>query len=245
MSSASDLATSASLGLTPSRTTLVESHTSARTPSSPSARKASSEVSEPRYGGVVDLPVARVDHEARRRADRDGVRFRDRVGDRHVFEVEGPELQALARLDLVQVDLRGVGLAEAAGFEQADGEARGIDRHLQAGPQLGQRADVVLVGVGDEDAQQIVALLLDEAQVRVDEIDAGQVLLAAEAHAEVDQNPLPVRLRPVAVEGRVHADLAEAAERHEDEFVLGRRHIDQDPLGPELSSAVVVCKSGK
>ena len=41
-------ATSLSLGLAPSRTTLVESQTSARTPSSPSARKAASEVVPPR-----------------------------------------------------------------------------------------------------------------------------------------------------------------------------------------------------
>ena len=44
----SEAATSLSLGLTPSRTTLVESQTSASTPSSPSARKVSSEVVLPR-----------------------------------------------------------------------------------------------------------------------------------------------------------------------------------------------------
>ena len=41
----------------------------------------------------------------------------------------------------------------------------------------------------------------------------------AEGHAAIDDDPLAAALRPKAVGGHVHADLADAAERHEDQFV--------------------------
>ena len=61
MSRARVLATSASLGLRPSRTTFVESHTSARMPSSPSARNVASEVEAPITGvsSSFQSPVCR------------------------------------------------------------------------------------------------------------------------------------------------------------------------------------------
>ena len=58
----------------------------------------------------------------------------------------------------------------------------------------------------------------DEAQIRQDDVDAG-LDLARERHAEVDHQPLPGVRRAEAVEVDVHADLAEAAERHEYELV--------------------------
>ena len=101
---------------------------------------------------------------------------------------------------------------------------RGVDGRAQARPHLDQRADMILVRMGDEDAEQILALLLDEAQIGIDDVDARQVLLAAEAHAAIDQDPLPVVLRAEAVEGGVHADLAETAERDKNQFVLMGSH---------------------
>ena len=87
----------------------------------------------------------------------------------------GPSLRRWPGHDLVQIDLRRAGLGQAPRLEEADGEARRVDRRPQARPQLDERADMVLVRVGDEDAEQVLALVLDEAQVRIDEIDAGQV----------------------------------------------------------------------
>ena len=54
-------------------------------------------------------------------------------------------------------------------------EARRVDRRPQARPQLDERADMVLVRVGDDDAEQVLALLLDEAQIGQDEVDARQI----------------------------------------------------------------------
>ena len=70
------------------------------------------------------------------------------------------------------------------------------------------------------------ALFDQEADVRHDEVDAGQVV-AGEGDAEVDREPVLAALRAEAVERQIHADLADAAERREDEFVLCERSSAQ------------------
>ena len=50
---------------------------------------------------------------------------------------------------------------------------------------------MVLVRMGDEDAEEVLALLLDEAQIGIDERRCPAVLFAAEAHAAIDEDPLP------------------------------------------------------
>ncbi len=56
-----------------------------------------------------------------------------------------------------------------------------------------QRAEMILVRVREHDAEKVAALLDEEADVRQDEIDAGQVV-AGERNAEVDRDPLPAAL---------------------------------------------------
>ena len=78
----------------PSRSALVESQTIASTPSSPSARSASSSVgvADQRLG--IELPVAGMQHRAGRRADHQRVRLGDRMGQRDQLEVERPDREA-------------------------------------------------------------------------------------------------------------------------------------------------------
>ena len=83
-----------------------------------------------------------------------------------------------------------------------------------------QRAEMILVRVGEHDADEILALLDQIADVGQDQIDAGQMLLAGERHAEIDREPLAAALVAEAVERQVHADLADAAERREHQFLL-------------------------
>ena len=84
---------------------------------------------------------------------------------------------------------------------------------------------MVLVGVGQDQPVEERALLLDEAQVGQDDVDARQPVVG-EADAEVDHQPAAV----LAVEVGVDADLADAAERHEPQ--IGESH------------ASVPCRSG-
>ena len=76
---------------------------------------------------------------------------------------------------------------------------------------------MVLMGVGQQQALQVRALFLEETNVRQDDIDA-RLHLAAEGDAEVDDQPLAVAGRAIAVKIEVHADLADAAKGHEHEF---------------------------
>src|SRR3954451_25110118 len=115
----------------------------------------------------------------------------------------------------MKIDLRRARLGQAPRLEEADREAGGVNRRAQTRPHLDEGADVILVRVGDEDAEKVLPFLLDEAEIGVDQIDAGQVFLAPEPHAAIDQNPLAVVLRPEAVERGVHADLPEATKGNE------------------------------
>ena len=88
---------------------------------------------------------------------------------------------------------------------------------------MAKRADVILMRMGDDDAQQVRPFLDDVAQIGQDDIDA-RCLRPGERQAAIDQNPFAPPLRPEAVKGGVHPDLAEAAEGNEDELVAGTGH---------------------
>ncbi len=75
---------------------------------------------------------------------------------------------------------------------------------------------MVLMAVGQDDAEQIVAPLLDEGEIGQDQLDA-RIFGIGEGQAEIDHHPFAL----AAVEIDVHADLARAAEREEEEFVAG------------------------
>src|SRR4029079_18535011 len=104
-------------------------------------------------------------------------------------------------------------------LQHAGGEGRRIDRRLEARPQLDDGADVVLVGMRDDDAGKVGAVLLDETHIWEDDVDAGVVLALGEGDAAIDHQPAALILRPETVEIGVHADLAQTAKCQEHEFV--------------------------
>src|SRR5262249_15074672 len=106
--------------------------------------------------------------------------------------------------------------------EERGGERRRIDRELKLRPQVDERTKVILVRVGEHEAEQVAALLHEIADVRQDKVDAGQRLVG-KGDAEIDRDPLPAPLVAEAVKGEIHADLAGPAERREHEFVGGAR----------------------
>ena len=196
-----------------------ESQTMASTPSSPRRGWRRWSVTRAQQRVRIDLPVAGVQDRAQRRADRQAVRLGDRVGQRDQLQLERAELDRAAQRHLGDLRLvQQAGLAQLLA-QQEGGEGRGVDRRLQPRPQPGDRADVVLVGVGQHDAQDVVGVLLDEGRVGQDDLDARRGLVA-EGHAEIDHDPLAVVRRAEAVEVEVHADLVRPAERQEDEFVV-------------------------
>ena len=117
--------------------------------------------------------------------------------------------------------------------EQAAGQGRGVDRHArELGQDVRQRADVVLVGVGDEERLDVGAALLEVGDVGDDEVDAEH-LLVGEHQAAVDDDDL------VAVLEHVHvlADLPHPAERDDAErLVVGRGGIGVLGIGQKRVS---------
>ena len=58
-------------------------------------------------------------------------------------------------LDDVELDLAGQPLFLELAGDQAGGERRRVERHLQVGGEIGDRADMVLMAVGQDDADQV------------------------------------------------------------------------------------------
>ena len=166
----------------------------------------------------VDLPVAGMEGDAVARADGDGIGLRDRVRHGDELEIEGAHVEAAVEGHLLDGQLHLAAELRELGLEHRRRERGCIDRHPEPRPQLDDGADVVLVRVGQHQAGKCAALLLDEAQVGQDHVDAGVVLALREGDAEIDHQPLARIGGPKAVEIAVHADLADAAERHEHEL---------------------------
>src|SRR5262245_41926802 len=95
------------------------------------------------------------------------------------------------------------------------------------------------MGVGEHDAKQVPSLLDQVADVRIDQINAGQVLLPGDRHAEIDRQPRPPALGTEPVDAEIHSYLPHAAERGEDELILGRGHAGTGNTSPAAIVRVV------
>ena len=78
---------------------------------------------------------------------------------------------------------------------------------------------MVLMRMGDDDADQIFFAFSMKFEIGHEEINAGHVFVR-EANAEVDHQPLARVCWSIAVKAAIHADLAQAAKRDEHEFAV-------------------------
>ncbi len=76
----------------------------------------------------------------------------------------------------------------------------------------------------EHETREVAPLLDEERDVRHDEVDAGQVV-ARERHAEIDRHPGALAAVAEPIEREIHPDLADAAERREQEFGGGHQAI--------------------
>ena len=113
------------------------------------------------------------------------------------------------------------------------GRSRALSRY-------GQRAGVVFVTVGDDDAAQLVLALHDVGEVGQDEVDPGMVVVG-EHDAGVDDD----HVVPVLEDGHVLADPVQPAERDDAEAVLISYHVMVQSLGrfPGRSYVVQSCQT--
>src|SRR6185503_16408268 len=151
--------------------------------------------------------------------DRERMRFRYRMRDRDEFDAELADIDATARRHHRDRDLRRIALGLALGLEQGRAELRRIDRASQLRPEINDRAEMIFVGMRQHKADQVLALFLEKADVRHDEVDAWQMFLITKGDAEVDCKPRALLAFAEAIDRQVHADLADAAERRKGQFV--------------------------
>ena len=167
--------------------------------------------------GVVELEVARVDDGADRRSKRDAHRVRDRVTDPEGHDLERADVDLVARLERDQRIVVELVLLDLVA-EQAAGQRRGVDRHAgELGQHVRQCADVVLVGMGDQERLDVGASFLEVGDVGDDQVDPEH-LLVREHQAAVDHHDLVAVLE----DEHVLADLPHPAERDDSERLVVR-----------------------
>ena len=153
------------------------------------------------------------------------------------LHVERPHLEPAVERNHVDRKLEVAAVLGKLRPQHARREGRGIDRCLEAWPQLDHGADMILVRVRQHQPGEVAPLLLDEAHVGQDDVDAGIVLALGKRDAAIDHQPLARILGAIAVEVGVHADLTETAQRYEYELVTA---VDPGPHHALFDSSVLV-----
>ena len=119
-----------------------------------------------------------------------------------------PSVRDVAGADRVQLGGLDEPVLAQLVAQETERQRRAVDRHGQARQDVRQRADVVLVPVGEHDAADVADALLQPRDVRDHQVDTEHLLLR-EHQAGVDDHDV------VAAAEREHVatDLAEPAER--------------------------------
>ena len=124
---------------------------------------------------------------------------------------------------------------------EAESEAAAVDGRRRGLQRVGERADVVLVAVREEDPAELLRALGQVLEVGDDRVDAGH-LGRREEDPGVEQQEM---LLPLEHE-RVEAELTEPAERHEAHRrrVVGTRSSqDLAPGGSDLTASQIAANS--
>ena len=136
--------------------------------------------------------------------------------------MERPDVDLVARFEADQRVVVELVLLDLVA-EQPAGQGRGIDRDAgELRQHVRQGADVVLVGMGDQERLDVGAPFLQVGDVGDDQVDPEH-LLVGEHQAAVDHDDLVAVLEDV----HVLADLAHPAERDDAERLI----VDRSGLG--------------
>ena len=98
-------------------------------------------------------------------------------------------------------------------LDDAQGQAGGVDGHVQLLQNVGDGTDVILVAVGDDHAPEPVLIVDQIGKVGDDEIHAVHILVG-EGHAAVNDDHILAILQ----DGAVLADLIQTAQRDNFQF---------------------------
>ncbi len=164
----------------------------------------------------VDLPVTSVENGAELGLDRQAVRLGDRMGQGDVVDMEGTDADIAAERHFDQFEIVDAGFAQLFAHQEG-GKRRGVDRRLDLFPQPADRADVVFVGVGQNDRQD--GLALEEFRIGNDDLDTRGCQVT-KCDANIGDDPLAIMRRAEPVQVQIHADFVRSAERKKHQFVV-------------------------
>ena len=164
-------------------------------------------------GALVEFEVARMQDVARSGLHEHAHGARDGMVHREEIDDETAQLDFVARLDLCKLGLHAM-LVELA-LDQAERHFCSVNRHLagQVFHQVRQRARMILVAVGDDDAAQLMLVFEHISIVGKNQIDA-RVIVVGKHQARVDEQHVVAAFE----HGHVLADGVEAAQRDDLEF---------------------------
>src|SRR5436190_5617509 len=131
---------------------------------------------------------------------------------RDELDVERSEGKTAAERHNGDGHVRSTRFAFALCRQQCGCEWCGENGHFEAGPKFEQRAEMILMRMGEHEAEQVAPLLDEITDVRQNEIDAGQII-AGESDTEVDRDPLPLARWAKSINGDIHSYLAGTSER--------------------------------
>ena len=173
------------------------------------------EVREPRHVGgshvdrrLVHLEIARMDHHPNGCLDREGGGVRDAVGDVNELRFEGAQFDDVTGLHLSQVRLLDEFVLAQLVLDETERQPAAVDRRIDFGKDVGQRADMVFVAVGQEEAEDFLLALRQVGHIRQHQVDAEH-LLFGEHQAGIDDDDVFVVLQG----HHVASDLAQSPER--------------------------------
>ena len=137
------------------------------------------------------------------------------MGDGNEFEVEGADGEAIALGDDVEARVGQAVFAQLR-CDECQREVGSVDRNVASQlEQVGHGTDVVLVPVGEDEADDVVHAVLNPREIRQDQVDAGLCLFGEENATVHDQE-----LAPVLEDVHVAADLAETSQRDHSQCAL-------------------------
>ena len=173
--------------------------------------------------GELALGLGQVHDLAERRVHGDPDGVGDGVADVVRLKLDLADAERLPHGDLAEVGALVELVLLQLRADESERQLRAVDRCRHLPEEVRERADVILMGVGDEDAAEAALPLPDVGEVGDDDVDPEHLLLG-EHEAGVDEDEVVVDLQ----DERVAADLAQAAER-------------DDPDGAQKS---VGCRTG-
>src|SRR6516162_1058944 len=160
---------------------------------------------------------------------------------RNELDIERPDIDAPAGRHHGDRNFRRIAFGLTFGFEQGGTELGRIDRTFQSRPEIDDSAEMVLMSVRQHEPNQIIPLFFKKADVRHDQVDAGQMLLIAKRDAQIYGKPGPLVAIAEPIDRQVHSDLADPAERRKGQFIRPRHQVVlADAARPKWTSPAVI-----